>query len=276
MEDLQSFWLYSIAVACFIWGALGLRFALSVLVANAVLSFILFGLSTIVSNTTLLYALMLSYPLYWGLAFAGCKFLERPELPSLNVSLRLALGFTAALGVVLFIHGAFLARTGELFRITYLTDPQKRPAILSEFLQRSNQVQRCDDSYATLMSLAATAKDKEVLKVLFSAFSTCNGAAATVSAVVKPMIDNGDAADLELLLQCGLTPATEVFGHDYANGAALAYAATAAKRPEMVRLLYSSSPETARNMKYFDNMMETLKERNNQEILTVLTQLGVQ
>lgn len=274
--NAQTFCLYSLAAACLVWGALGLRFALSVLVANIILAFLLFNVSAISSNENLLYALMLLYPLYWGVAFAIFKFLDQANLPSLNVSLRFALGCATALGLVLSANWGPLAREGNLFRLTYFVDPQERAAQLGDFLKRSDEKRLCDDSYATLMRLAANAGDKEVVKVFFSAFSVCNGAAATISDVVRPVLDSGDAASLEFFLQCGLAPDTEVFGHDYANGTALAYAATATERPELVRLIAASAPEKARHLKYRGNMLEALTERGNKNMLSVLAQLGIQ
>ncbi len=275
LMDAQTFCLYSLAAAGFVWGALGLRFAVSVLIANAVLAFLLYGLNTVISNENLLYTLMLSYPLYWGMAFAACKFFERPELPSMNVPLRLGLGCTAALVFVLCANWAPLARAGELFRITYLIEPKERAVRLAGFLHQSDDRQRCEDSYSDLMGLAFKARDKDVIEVFFQAFATCKGAASTVSDVVKPVIDNGDVAGVEFLLQCGLAPDTEVFGYDYANGVALAYAAVGANRPELVRMIFASAPETARHMKYLDNMLETLNEQGNKEMLSTLDELGI-
>lgn len=272
----QTFHLYSLAATCFVWSALGLRFALSVLIANTVLAFLLFHFDPGGGSENLLYVLMLLYPLYWGIAFAVLRFFERPELPSLNVSLRLVLGCTAAVGLVVAANWIPLAREGNLLRITYLAEPKERAALLDAFLEQSGNRLVCDDSYATLMRLAVNARDAEVLEVLFKAFSSCNGAALTVTDVVKPMLDNGDAASLEFLLQCGLAPDTEVFGHDYANGTALAYAATATGRPELVRLIAASAPKKAKNMKYLGNMFETLKERDDQDMLSVLARLGIQ
>ena len=272
----QTFCLYGLAAAFLVWGALGLRFALSVLVANIVLAFILFGLGPVLGDNNLLYVLMLLYPLYWGLAFAAFRFLDRPDMPSISVPLRFGLGCVTALGLVLWAHWGFLAREGNLFRITYLVEPKERAVQLEDFLKSSGRERVCDDSYATLMRLAVKAGDVDVVEVLFSAFSVCNGAAETVSDTVKPLIDNGDAALLKFLLQCGLEPDTEVFGHDYANGTALAYAAVIAKQPELVRLIADSAPDKARGLKYRDNMLEALKEQGNKEMLSVLDQLGIQ
>ena len=275
--DARVFCLYSLAAVCFIWGVLGLRFAVSVLIANAVLAFLLFsGLDVRISNENLRYALVLAYPLYWGMAFVACKFLERPELPAMNIPLRMGLGCIAALGLALYINWPSLARSGELFRITYLVEPKERAARLSGFLRRSSNEQICGDSYADLMRLAFNARDKDVVEALLGSFSRCAGAAATVSDVVRPVIDSGDAAGVEFLLQCGLAPDTEVFGYDYANGTALAYAATIANRPNLVRLIFASAPEKARHMKYLGNMLEALKEKGNKEMLSVLAELGVQ
>ena len=274
--NAQTFCLYSLAAACLVWGALGLRFALSVLVANTILAFLLFNVAVLSDNENLLYALMLLYPLYWGVAFAIFRFLDQANLPSLNVSLRFALGCVTALGFVLGANWGSLAREGNLFRLTYFVDPKERAGQLEDFLKRSGEKRLCDDSYATLMRLAVNAGDKEVIKVFFRAFSVCNGAAATVSDVVKPVLDSGDAASLEFFLQCGLAPDTEVFGHNYANGTALAYAATATGRPELVRLIAASAPEKARQLKYRGNMLETLTEQDNKEMLSVLVQLGIQ
>lgn len=273
--NAQTFCLYGLAAAFLVWGALGLRFALSVLAANIVLAFILFGLGPALGNENLLYALMLLYPLYWGLAFAAFRFLDQPDLPSLSVPLRFGLGCVTALGLVMWAHWGFLAREGNLFRITYLVEPKERAVQLADFLKFAGRERVCDDSYATLMQLAAKAGDKEVVEVLFDSFSDCNGAAETVSDTVKPLIDNGDAASLEFLLQCGLEPDTEVFGHDYANGTALAYAAVIAKQPELVRLIAASAPDKARGLKYRDNMLEALKEQGNKEMLSVLEQAGI-
>ena len=271
----QTFCLYGLAAAFLVWGALGLRFALSVLAANIVLAFILFGLGPVLGNENPLYALMLLYPLYWGLAFAAFRFLDRPGWPSMSVPLRFGLGCVTALGLVMWAHWGFLAREGNLFRITYFVEPRERAAQLADFLKSSGRERVCGDSYATLMRLAVKAGDVDVVEVLFSAFSVCNGAAETVSDTVKPLIDNGVAALLKFLLQCGLAPDTEVFGHDYANGTALAYAAVIAKQPELVRLIAASAPDKARGLKYRDTMLEALKERNNKEMLSVLEQAGI-
>lgn len=272
----QIFCLYGLAAAFLVWGALGLRFALSVLVANIVLAFILFGLGPALGDNNLIYVLMLLYPLYWGLVFAAFRFLDRPDMPSISVPLRFGLGCVTALGLVLWAHWGFLAREGNLFRITYLVEPKERAVQLEDFLKSSGRERVCDDSYATLMRLAVKTGDADVVEVFFSAFSVCNGAAETVSDTVKPLIDNGDAALLKFLLQCGLRPDTEVFGHDYANGTALAYAAVIAKQPELVRLIADSAPDKARGLKYRNNMLEALKEQNNKEMLSVLDQLGIQ
>ncbi len=245
----QTFCLYGLAAAFLVWGALGLRFALSVLVANIVLAFILFFLGPALGDNNLLHVLMLLYPLYWGLAFAAFRFLDRPDMPSISVPLRFGLGCVTALGLVMWAHWGFLAREGNLFRITYLVEPRERAAHLADFLKSSDRERVCGDSYTTLMQLAAKAGDKEVVGVLFSAFSACNGAAETVSDTVKPLIDNGDAASLEFLLRNGLEPDTEVFGHDYANGTALAYAAVIAKQPGRVRRIAASAPAKARAQK---------------------------
>ena len=66
-----------------------------------------------------------------------------------------------------------------------------------------------------------------------------------------------------------------MFGHDYANGTALAYAAVIAKQPELVRLIAASAPDKARGLKYRDNMLEALKEQGNKEMLSVLEQAGI-
>ena len=273
--NAQTFCLYSLAAACLVWGALGLRFSLSVLVANTILAVLLFNVAALSDNENLLYALMLLYPLYWGAAFAVFRFLDQANLPALNVSLRFALGCATALCLVLGANWDALAREGNLFRLTYFVDPKERAAQLDDFLKRSDERRLCDDSYATLMRLAVNAKDEEVIKVFFNAFSACNGAAATVADVVKPVLDSGDAASLDFFLQCGLAPDTEVFGHDYANGTALAYAATATGHPELVRLIAESAPEKARHMKYRDNMLEALTERGDKEMLSVLARLGI-
>ena len=273
--NAENFCLYGLAAVFLVWGALGLRFGLSVLAANIVLAFILFGLGPALGNKNPLYALMLLYPLYWGLAFAAFRFLDRPDMPSMSVPLRFGLGCVAALGLALGAHWDFLAREGNLFRITYLVEPKERATQLADFLKSSARERVCDDSYATLMRLAVKAGDREVVGVLFNAFSACDGAAETVSDTVKPLIDNGDAGLLKFMLQCGLEPDTEVFGHDYANGTALAYAAVIAKQPELVRLIAASAPDKARGLKYLGNMLEALKERRDKDMLSVLERLGI-
>ena len=271
----QTFCLYSIAAVCLVWGVLGLRFALSDLAANAVLALLLFNLDKVIGSENLLIALMLSYPLYWGLAFAIFKALDRPELPSLNVSLRLGLGCLTAFVLVLYINWAPLAHAGNLFHLTYLVNPEERAPRLAAFFKGADEERICDDSYDDLMRLAVNAGDKEVTRVLFTAFSTCKGAATTVSEVVQPVIDDGDAARLEFFLENGLTPDMEVFGYDYANGTALAYAATAARRPEIVRMIFAASPEKALKMKYLHSIVETLKQQDDKTMLSVLNELGI-
>jgi hypothetical protein len=273
--DPLTFCLYSLAAACLVWGVMGLRFALSVLAANAVLAVLFFCLTAAIDNTNLQYALVLSYPLYLGLAFVLFAFCERVGLPSLNIFWRFGLGCAAALCLALWANGDALLRGATQLGITYFVQPQERAGRLADFLRRSDKKQRCDESYATLMTLAVDARDAEVVRVLFDAFSVCDGAAETVNDTVRPVLDSGDAAALDFFLQCGLFPDTEVFGHDYANGTALAYAATVAKRPELVRQIVASAPERARRMKYLGTMLETLKEQGGKEILSVLEQMGV-
>lgn len=272
--DAQTFWFYSAASACFVWGVLGTRFALSVLLANAVLAFLLFVLAESIGNSNLLYALMFCYPLYWGLAFAGLSFFVPQGLPAFAVSLRLGLGCFLALVFILCSHSNALLHSATLLQITYLSEPKQRPAALKAFFQNSSEEQVCRNSYATLMRLALNARDKETLSVLLQSFSPCRGAASTLSEVVKPLIDNNALGEVQFLLECGLSPATEVFGHEYANGTALAYAAAVARKPEIARAIFVADPEKARNMKSFSILMDTLRAQGNEEMLSLFSEQG--
>jgi hypothetical protein len=292
---MNEFCLYSLAAACLVWGVLGLRFALSIVMANAVLLLLMCflpapagheyypGLAPVWPDPSMFAAgsdmprhiLMLAWPLYWGLAFAALRVIDRVNWPSLSVPPRLALGCAAALILMLCANWAPVSREARLFAVTYLTSPRERAARLADFLREGDERRRCDTSYATLMTLALNARDREVTGVFITELAACDAASATFSEVVRPILDNGDAASLEFLIQCGLTPDMEVFGHDYANGTALAYAAIA-NRPEMVRLLAASAPERVRGMKYLDSLLRALKERDSTDMLSVLSQMGLE
>ncbi|MDR2488203.1 MAG: hypothetical protein LBD42_01680 [Desulfovibrio sp.] len=273
---MNALCLYGIAAACLAWGVLGLRFSLSVLAANTVLAALfLVALPAFTDNGNLLYALILAYPLYWGAAFLSLRFVERANLPALNIPLRFSTGCAAALFFIAWANGDFFIREGKQFHLTYFVQPQERAARLAAFLQESDEKQRCGASYATLMTLAVNARDKDVTRVFLNELAACDGAAATISGAVKPVLDGGDTSALDFLLQCGMAPDTEVFGHDYANGTALAYAAAVAGNPELVRLIAASAPERARGMKYLNTMIRTLEEQDNREILTLLARMGI-
>ena len=270
----HTFWLYSFAAICVVWGALGARFALSVAVANGVLAVLMFSVAERTSGE-LSHALMLCYPIYWGVAFAAFRFLDRLALPVLAVPWRVAAGCLLTLVFLVCANWLQLARSGELFRVTYLTEPATRAQDLENFFRGADKVERCEDSYSSLMRLAVRARDVEVLKTLFSTFSVCDNAATTITEVALPAIDAGDAARVELFLEAGMSPLTVVLGHDYANGTAFAYAATAADRPDMVKLLFSASPEAVRGMKYLYAIIETLKQQNNAEMLELFNTLDL-
>lgn len=268
-----TFWCYALAASLLIWGALGLRFALSVLAANAVLACITYLLPEHTQlSANAVTALMLCYPLYWGVAFFLLRFVD--ALPQGSVLLRLALCCVLALACVLFANRGLLVRTGTLFYATYLSDPAKRPGMIAEVFEASDYQQVCLDSQATLMRLAVDARDADVAGVLLKAYARCYSASQTMLEAVRPLFAAGDVEAVAFLTDSGLKPSTLVCGSAY-KGTALACAALEAQQPEIVRLLVSRAPDDARNLKHLSVIFDTLREEQDAAMLDVLRQAGL-
>ena len=156
-----------------------------------------------------------------------------------------------------------------------MADPKERPALLRKAFAGGNTTQVCKDSHVNLKSLALNARDGAVVNALVDSFSLCPTASRTMQIIVKPLIDRGDKAEITFLLDNGLKPSSLVFGADYANGTALAYAATASGNTEIVKLIAAHNREDARNMKYFSMMLEALQAQGNSPMLRALDEAGL-
>lgn len=271
----QTFWLYTFAVCALVWGILGLRFAIGVLGANAVLAYLLFGLRGALGDNAL-YALLFCYPVYWGIVFALLGKLDRLQFPSPGPIARFFIGLILALALFGLARQEDLKLTGKIYYAAFLADVSQRPVLIGQALAETNPDKLCNESYANLMNLALNAHDGEVTEVLVRSFSVCPRASRTIQAVVKPMLDAGEKKKLSFLLQHGLKPSSLVFGADYANGSALAYAATATGHPDIVRMIAERNTEDARKMKYFSTMIETLLTQDNTVMLDALDEAGLE
>lgn len=270
----QAFWLYSLAVCALAWGTLGLRFAVSVLAANGLLAVLLFSLRDFLGDN-FIHALIFCYPLYWGAAFALFAGVDRLQLPSPGPVVRFFMGGLAALSLVCIAKQGDLEFSGRIFNATFVADVQDRPALIRRAFTGGSGTQVCRDSHANLMALALHARDGEVVRALVDSFAVCPVASRTMQVVVKPLIDQGSTDELSFLLQNGLKPSTLVFGADYANGSALAYAATASNHPEVVKLIGGHDRQDAKNMKYFTMMIEALQAQDNAPMLRALREAGL-
>lgn len=272
--SFQIFWLYTLAVCALVWGVLGLRFATAVLAANCLLSALLFGARHLIDDN-LLHALMFCYPLYWGIAFALLSRLDKLPLPSPGASLRFFLCFFAALGFLSAARWDDVVLSGRLIYAAYIADVDERPALVRQAMRQASAKQVCRESHATLMRLAVNARDAEVVSGLLDSFAVCRRASRTMQIAVMPLLDDNELEDVEFLLANGMKPSTLVFGADYANGTVLAYAATATGHSELVRLIAAHDPADARNMKYFDMMLEALRTQKNEKMLRALADAGI-
>lgn len=267
----QTFWLYSLASVSLIWGVFGLRIALSVLAANAVLAVIFWhfpggnGLSDV---------LLIGYPLYWGVAFFLFRFVEYIPLPAPPVALRVALGCIAAAALTVLANWGWIGHNARLLYATYAAPVEDRPRLLEREFARATYGQVCLDSNATLMGLAMGARDRETVAVLLDAFGRCHGASATMEQTVRPVFDAGDVDSLIFLMDSGLKPSTLVSGSPY-RGSALAYAAVVAQNRELVRELVRRNPENAKTLPFLSVVFADLKLINHNAMIRLLEGLGV-
>ena len=262
------------AVCALTWGSLGLRFATSVLAANGLLAIMLFGLRNLLGDNTI-HVLIFCYPLYWGVAFALSSRLEKIQLPFPGPIARFLIGVLAALSLVCIAKKDDLEFSGQIFNATFVADVQERPALLRGAFARGSLAQVCRESHANLMNLALDARDGETVHALIDSFAVCPVASRTMQVVVKPLIDQGNLEEISFLLQNGLKPSSLVFGADYANGTALAYAATASNHPDMVKLIAGHDPEDAKAMKYFTMMLEAMQTQGNSRMLNAMQKAGL-
>lgn len=270
----HAFWLYTLAVCAVAWGTLGLRFSVSVLAANGLLAVLLFSLRDLLGDN-FLYALIFCYPLYWGAAFALFSRLDGIQLPFPGPVSRFIIGLLAALSLLCIANRDDLEFSGHIFHAAFVANTAERPALLRRAFAQGSLAQVCKDSHANLMALAVNAKDGESVHALIDSFAVCPTASRTMQIMVKPLIDQGRAEELSYLLDNGLKPSSLVFGADYANGAALAYAATAGGKPEIVKLIAARDPEDAKKMKYFSMMIEALQAQENSPMLRALNAAGL-
>lgn len=272
--ESHTFWAYSLASVFLVWGALGLRFALSVLAANAALAVLLFCLPAGTLGPAVRSALPFGYPVYLGAAFYALERLDRASLPSLPGGLRFFGGLLAAL---LFAAAANLPTLSYVWNMqcaVYLAGPKERPALLTKTLARSSYQQVCLDSHAPLMELALQARDRDVLRALLAAYDRCYSASATVGAVVKPLFDAGRTEEVSVLLESGLRPSSLVSGTPY-KGTALAYAALEAKSRELVEAIVNHDRSDAQVLPFLHALVEALHERADTAMLHYLREEGV-
>lgn len=271
----QIFWLYSLASVSLAWGVFGMRIALSVLAANAVLACIFWYAPVYMPEESgLADVLLIGYPLYWGVAFFLFRFVELLPLPAPPVALRVGAGCLAALAFVLLANWGFIGHNARLLYAAYIAPVQERPRLLEEEFARAAYGQVCLDSNATLMRLAMGADDRAVVAVLLDAFGRCYSASATMEEVVKPVLDAGDVHAFELLLESGLKPGSLVSGSPY-RGSVLAYAAGVAQNRELVRVLVRRYPEEAKTLPFLGVLQGDLKSANNNAMLRLLRELKV-
>lgn len=267
----QTFWLYSLASVSLIWGVFGLRIALSVLAANAILAVIFWYLP---GDSGLGDVLLIGYPLYWGVAFFLFRFVEYIPLPAPPVALRVASGCIAAAVLAILANWGWVSYNARLVYATYAAPVEERPRLLEREFAHATYAQVCLDSNATLMRLAMAAGDHKVTGVLLEAFGRCYSASATMEQVVRPVFDAGDVNALGFLMESGLKPSTLVSGSPY-RGSALAYAASVVQNRELVRALARHNPEDARVLPFLGVLFADLKYANNNAMIRQLTDLGI-
>lgn len=271
---LHTFWFYTFAVCFLAWGALGVRFSISILAANSFLALLLFPAREIIDDN-ILHALIFCYPLFWGAAFGLLYKLEGFQLPFPGTVARFFLGLLAALSILCIANRPGLEFSGRMFYAAFIADTNTRPALIRQTLAHATPHQVCRESHANLMTLAMDADDGEVVRALIENFRICPTASRTMQTVVKPLVDKGDNKKISFLLGNGLKPSSLIFGADYANGSALAYAATASTHPDIVTLIGKHDPKDARSMKYFTMMLEALRTQQNAPMLQALRQAGL-
>lgn len=267
----QVFWLYSLASVSLVWGVFGLRTALGVFAANAILAVIIWYAP---QENDIAALLFIGYPFYWGLAFFLFGFIEAIPLPSPAIAYRVVLGCLAGIAFVMLANWDMLRHNAALLYATYAAPVEKRPGLVEKELARATYGQVCLDSNATLMRLALDMKDSEVTAVLLDAFSRCYSASATVEEVVKPVLDNGDIERFEFLLNNGLRPSSLVSGSPY-RGSVLAYAAGVARNPELVTALARHYPEDCKHVRFLDVLLSDLRKDGNTAMLELLREKGV-
>lgn len=270
----HSFLFYTLFAAALLWVALSLRFALSVLAANAIWAALSLLLADAVAGDTLYQVLLLCYPLYWGLSFYALRLLDFLPLPTLPAFARAWIGLIAALAFLAAANWGVLVREGRLAYAVYFADPAERPARVGEALALSGTERVCGDSHATLMHLALDARDKAVVSELLKVFDRCPNASLTAVEAIKPLFDRGDEQGLAFLLECGFKPSSLVYGGAYSHGTALAYAACEDK-PALARLLLRHDLQDARSLRYLEALKKKLEDDGRAEMLEVLRQEGL-
>ena len=270
----QIFWMYSLAAVALTWGLFGLRLAVSVLAANAVLALIFYGLPREALGPAITGALPFGYPIYWGAAFFLLRWLDALPLPAFPVVPRVVLGVILAMTFVILANKDDVGHSWNLLYATYAAPVEERPALLREEFARSSYQEVCLDSNATLMRLAVSARDKEVAGLLLDAFSQCHTASATMVQAIKPLFDQGDLASIDFLMENGLKPSTLIAGSAY-RGGALSYAATVARNREIVLSLIQHDVTDARSLPFLSVLQTTLEEQRNDDMLALLRGAGV-
>lgn len=273
--DTHSFLLYGSAASALVWALLGLRFGLSVFAANSLLLLLwrLFpgiGPGAPATPALVLVCLVL-WPALWGAAFL---LLKTERLPALPAGLRVCCGLALCAALCAAANWEPLTRAGRLTYALYVGDTKERPARITAFFATASYAEVCLESHPTLMRLAVATRDLDGARALLRAFERCKTASATMTEAVRPLIDAGDESAVAFLLKAGLRPSSLLFGGDYANGTALAYAAVEGKA-ELARLIIRHDPDDARSLRYLPLLLSTLRDKGDEDMLRLLEQEGL-